>query len=310
MVEDSSACEHRVSRRPGCAKVTSSLALWVPVQSRSEAQWRASSTIVNPGSRPPTPKKPMRYYRGVSFPRSGHHLLIRLLEGYFVEADFKYTPKFERDDRPHPLPPPTLGERLLVRLGLARRLPALASSRPEPELTADRVRSAVILSKNHDFGLSMVNDYAIPTLVQYRSPLLASISNYFLFMKQMGLDDTRSLWDQYVVKHLSFWKSFVRKWVLDGDHPMSCHVAYEDLVDQPGTALERVVRFFFPDREPQRTQIESACSSLEIIAPRRAHDFQHFDPESFSRLEATVATEMRELGLASFRHLDATEATL
>jgi hypothetical protein len=241
----------------------------------------------------------MRYFRGLSFPRSGHHLLVRLPQAYFPPARLRYVPKFERQGRPAPLPPPTFAERLLMRVGLGRRLTAAAQGGAQT-LEPSTVVAEVMLSKNHDFDLKVANDFSIPCLIQYRSPIPATISNYYLHCERLGLPRTRRTWSVYAPRQLRYWRDFVRKWLLENDHPQCCRLPYEQLVGDPPAALGRAISFLYPDEPLAPDEIERICQE-ENVAPRhRVSTFEFYDREFLAELEASVEVEIERLGLPSF----------
>ena len=89
----------------------------------------------------------IRYVAGVSWPRSGHHLVQRLLQGYFgphLSYDMFYHPE----------------------LDCCRVFPC--------------TRGRVHFSKNHDWDLSGVMSAGLPYLIQYRSAAAAAVSDFEL----------------------------------------------------------------------------------------------------------------------------------
>ena len=89
-----------------------------------------------------------RNVQGVSFPRSGHHLLVNFLQRYFG-GRFAYCEYYNH----------------------CQQQPC--------------ANPANNLQKSHDFGLELPADGAGDYLLQYRHPLYSITSNYFLHLRSL-----------------------------------------------------------------------------------------------------------------------------
>lgn len=141
-----------------------------------------------------------------TFPRSGHHLLERLVQGCYPAGAVSYC-----DVHQEP----------------GRRLSAC----PETNL-----------QKTHD----LENDEPISAvhqhLVQVRYPLESLASWYTMAVKASELPDTIEAWRGYAQMTSIMWLRFWKKWVL-GAVPNRMVVEYAALMDDPRGTMRGVVDF-------------------------------------------------------------------
>ncbi|MDX2171170.1 MAG: sulfotransferase [Deltaproteobacteria bacterium] len=148
---------------------------------------------------------------GASIPRSGHHFLVRLLQGCLGDA-FRFCEFYT---------------------------PANCCAQvPCARVTAARVS----LQKNHDFDLRL--PATVPGaryVVQYRNAVDAVLSDRELFGEVHGAARAADR-EQYTVwlgTHLAYMVGFAEKWLaLPG--PAAVPIAYEDLIADPAGALRAV----------------------------------------------------------------------
>jgi hypothetical protein len=206
--------------------------------------------------------------QGVSFPRSGHHLLVSFLHRYFG-CRFVYCEYYLH----------------------CRQLPC--------------VNPANNLQKNHDFGLKLPTDGAGDYLLQYRHPLYAVTSNYFLHLRVLerggasfkpGKEPVRT-WHEFAVREVNRWKNWIRKWVLENEHPGVWTLAYEDLLHRPVENLCHAVEFLCPGCPADRERVASLADQMDICGKRDLTDFHHFQPRFFRHLERRAREEIEAVGL-------------
>jgi hypothetical protein len=230
-----------------------------------------------------THRYPLRYVACMSYPRSGHHLTVRLLAGYFGEQ-FRYCQFY---DRP---------------AGCCGQFPCTARD--------------VNLTKNHDMdlgqtlGLGLPKLRELPYLVLVRNFLDAAVSDYNLYLREH--EDSLETWQSFAQRKLGYYQRFVRKWILLDDDVEKLVVRYEDLTSRPEEWMGRIVGYFAPGEPIVLERIRELVSDalLEDVRPRettmlyhfgvrnrrRIEDFHHYDPVFFSRLESQLWPELRELG--------------
>jgi hypothetical protein len=226
----------------------------------------------------------LRYVACVSYPRSGHHLTVRVLKKYFGN-DMKYC-QFN----------PTINEEC------CRRFPCIDNS--------------ITFTKNHDMALDrrwrrgLAKTADTPYLILIRNFLEAVISDYNVFLQRH--DDRRETWLRFSKRKLRYYERFVRKWVLSNDGLEKMIVTYEDMTSDPLLAFRRIVDFFQPsepvDSERLAEIIRSATladvrpTGVEFVRNfgvqnrRRVEDFQHYDPEYFASLERRLARVLSQTG--------------
>jgi hypothetical protein len=232
-----------------------------------------------PAGRPPVPpgglqpavssEMPLKKnVQGVSFPRSGHHLLVSFLHRYFG-CQFIYCEYYNH----------------------CQQIPC--------------ANPANNLQKSHDFDLELPADGAGEYLLQYRHPLYAITSNFFLHLRGQvrrnpsykdGNEPVR-VWREFAVRDLTRWKTWMRKWILKNENPRTQILAYEDLLHQPVEMLSAVAEFLCPSHTADRRRVEFLVGQLQIGAKRSLADFRHFDEAFFRDLEDRAREEIEAVGL-------------
>ena len=226
---------------------------------------------------------PLRYVACVSYPRSGHHLTVRIVKHYFRD-EFKYCSFYETGSE-----------------GCCRSFPCQDSS--------------VTMTKNHDMevlqpdgGLEKLP--SIPYLVLVRNFLDAVVSDYQLFLREHT--DSREAWEGFSQRKATYYRAFVQKWAIASDNLEKVIVRYEDLTDNSLNTFSRIVKLFAPQRQVKSWHLKRLIenAALEDVKPdatkvikhfgvhnrRRIEDFHHFCPEYFGRLEEMVSAELFALG--------------
>ncbi|RAZ90009.1 hypothetical protein DPM33_14255 [Mesorhizobium hawassense] len=223
----------------------------------------------------------VRYVAGVSWPRSGHHLMHRLALAYFG-GDFRYCLFYTSD-------PACCGSAPCTRLGMN-------------------------FTKNHDFDLSVPILPDVPYLIQYRSLTPATISDFELYLLDGGAD-TKESFQEFARIRAEGWAAFMAKWV---DSPVRFErllVRYEDLVADPHRAFDAAVRFFAPGTKPDQERLarviegethvavtkqegEKWTEKAGVRAFRKVEAFRFHDAGFFSELEAFAQEKRRSLAVA------------
>ena len=155
-----------------------------------------------------------RGVQGVSFPRSGHHMVSDLLCGYFGTS-FQYCEKY-----------------------------TLCNMRFCPN-------AATHLQKNHDHEFDLPTNEDREYLVQYRHPLPSIMSQYEHLLKldpRAAVQDSPRNWEEFAIGAAEDWRRFVQKWVLSNRNPRTLMVAYEQVMRDPAAELARLRVFSPPTR--------------------------------------------------------------
>jgi hypothetical protein len=152
----------------------------------------------------------MVHVLGVSMPRSGHHLLEMILKNSLGDK-FKYCEFYEN--------------------GCCKSIPCDS---------LDDFNDKLFFQKSHDFDLTdPIIVSGTVRVVQYRSPIPRSLSNYDLYLRN-GATDTVGTFRRFLVDEALYFCNFYRKW-LEKPLPEVFLLSYEELTADP---LRAVLRFF------------------------------------------------------------------
>lgn len=210
----------------------------------------------------------LNYFCGVSWPRSGHHLLVRILSAYFGDR-FGYCEHYSSIDCCKVVP--------CARAGV------------------------VNLSKNHDYDSTVPIVSGGNYLIQYREFCPSLVSNYELDVRNKG-KDSRRRFRKFAERELEKYETFLRRWaVAEASNCLFVRLDYERLTSSPAEILETVIKLFAPneplDRERLALSIESAErisvqdgaeipeAELGVRASRDIKSFRHYDESLFVNLD-------------------------
>ncbi|QFT83279.1 hypothetical protein FIU89_21840 (plasmid) [Roseovarius sp. THAF27] len=209
---------------------------------------------------------------GVSWPRSGHHLLVRLLTLYFGEG-FLYCDFYGGIEN------------------CCKKTPCK--------------RRDVHLSKSHDFDLGMPQIARRKYLIQYRDFIPSVVSNFELHVRNGGAD-TLENFRVFAGTQFDSYRAFSEKWVQSDFAARQLVIEYDTLQSDPATTLARAVGWFQPDRDPDAARIDQAVARVDgervergrvtplkgagVHSARRIEDFRHYRPALFATLAAMRLT--------------------
>jgi hypothetical protein len=199
--------------------------------------------------------------QGISFVRSGHHMAAGFLERYFGPP-FRYC-----DIDVH-----------------CRRRPCV-----DPFCS---------LQKGHDLDDDWPIEPDRDYLIQYRHPLEA-IASWFTWRVKLKewADGSEAGWRQFVEMALPIWQRFVRKWVIDFEHPRSLTLRYDEVMADPRAACVALVRFFGSGQPADENRVAELLQREPMCPRRRLEEFKYFDRGQFAALEARVRDEITQADL-------------
>ncbi|MCF3935984.1 hypothetical protein L1787_21575 [Acuticoccus sp. M5D2P5] len=200
------------------------------------------------------PEAQLPYVANVSWPRSGHHLFVRLLHGYFGDR-FGYCEYHVPRHRPD--------------LSCCAQAPCGKGG-------------PISMSKNHDFELDMPVPET-PFVVQYREPLAALESEFELFVRNGNPDNERAF-AEFARKRARVYRAFTAKWV-EPDMPQRTLVDYAELVADPVGTLRRMLPLW-GEREPDETRLAQTIQSVPHVSVRGSR--VHVQPKSGVLLDRNV----------------------
>lgn len=215
---------------------------------------------------------------GASIPRSGHHHLSRLLQGYFGPR-LKYCASYT------------------VR-NCCRRTPCVrAEGRP------------FVYQKSHDFAFRLATDApGALYVVQHRAPVPNAISGAELRRRRSGMRPAREglgarfAFYDFLAERLAYYKRFHDKWVANPP-ARSVTVVHEALEADPAGELRRIIAA--AGEAPDEARLAEAVAELKDRGSRRktyrprdveASDF--FDRASLGAYEAAVIDSCPAFGYA------------
>ncbi len=237
-------------------------------------------------------RHPPSYVIGVSWPRSGHHLMARLLRLYYG-PNFTYCGFYGQAE--------CCGKVPCARAGTVR------------------------YSKNHDFDGTLPQDAQHRYLIQTRAFAPSVVSNFELYLREGGQDDAASF-ARFASAQFTPWRAFQDKWVKSDFARTQTVIPYEALIRDPVTALTYALTSF-GTRAPDSLRLRAAVSRVDgeevaqrritprpgsgVHAPRDVTQFRHYDAHLFAYLDKLTLTR-QEVNRLFRRHLgrDAAEGNM
>ncbi len=245
----------------------------------------------------------MRKVQGVSFPRSGHHLLIRDLISYFGPRSGSSSDG-------------AFGMNIYERLSLFSKTYRNAwqhfpASKKNAFVYCEYyshcnnipcINPHNTFQKSHDFHLDLPRNDQLFYLVQIREPLPAIISWFELSLKhefpRQGLEeepaDTKEYWHKFYAKKLEFYFGFLEKWILPGENDNLIIIDYDDYTTNRLASLKKILSFIEPGKEVDMWHLEKSLEQLKT--KRTTKNFRHLDPflsEKTERLTSTIRSLKR-----------------
>lgn len=209
----------------------------------------------------------MDYVIGVSWPRSGHHLLVRLLKIYFG-PDFGYCDFYG-------------GVKDCCKTVPCRR------------------RGEIVLTKSHDFDRKLPQLRKQKYLVQYREFIPSVVSNFELHVRN-GAADTLESFRKFASTEFDRYQLFVQKWVSSPFGQTQLVIRYEDLLNDTEGCLAETVLYLCPGVELDRAKLRQALEKVDgerieqghvqrlnkvgVHPARRIEEFRHYRPALFEAM--------------------------
>jgi len=233
----------------------------------------------------------MKKITNITFPRSGHHLLVDCLLRYysgdlnFIRTSNAETNKFYRD---------------ILRAGKFRYCELYHHCKKypctEPETN---------FQKNHDFFLDLSVEKGQLCVVSYRHPLESIVSLYRWYENNplnnlfaaKSVDFTRRGWEEFANEKILYWKKFMQKWVINKTSNDFLFITYNELVSNPMITMISVLHFMDPFEKINLKTLSDSIKSLDVAPKNNIKNFEYYDESFFKHLEAQVANEIIFSGL-------------
>jgi len=200
----------------------------------------------------------MNRIQNISYPRSGHHLLVNLLHDHLGDA-FKYADPYGWHNEK--------GEK----------------TKSEPKKTLEDSPNCNY-AKNHDFDLKLeVNPNSdITHIIQIRKPLPAIVSYFQFTVDEGAIPDTKESWRAFAVEKAAYWQAFYEKWVLVPPST-SMLLWYDELISEPVLSLSQVLDFCGIDINEE--EVRKTVAKHSITQKNSADSFKYYDYSFFNRLQ-------------------------
>ena len=194
----------------------------------------------------------------MTYPRSGHHLLIKLLIAHYGQrinySEF-YGDKWHLDTHPQ-----------------------------------------TNLQKNHDFGFDApVDKEDRQYLVQLRRPIDSIVSLYRLNYQGVGRqifdpplpEDNEETWRRFAQQQAVVWADFYVKWVLRPAVRPRLIVRYEDLARHPHATLTKVGKFL-TGVSPTIEEVDNILQKIPVNPQANHTTFEYYTPEFHQRIHGMI----------------------
>lgn len=220
----------------------------------------------------------MDHVTGISWPRSGHHLLTRLLKLYFG-PDFGYCDFYGGIE------------------GCCKTVPCQRTDK-------------IHFTKSHDFNLDVPQIEGRKYLIQHRAFLPSGVSNYELFLLSKPQElDTRETFLAFISQQFTSYRSFMNRWVYSEFGSNQLQLSYEQLLAYPKESLRLAVWWLDPDDPIDEARLDQAIAqvsgekveswrvetlkSVGVHGDRNLTEFRHYEPGLFARLEKLTLTRQQ-----------------
>jgi hypothetical protein len=227
----------------------------------------------------------------ITFPRSGHHLVVNVLIKYFSK-NTKHREILGNQTR--------LYCKNTIAAGKLHYCEYYNHCQSTP--CSD---SKTNLQKNHDFGLNEGIDNNYRYIILYRHPLDAVVSWYRFFVEGSFLEkifgifinDKKESWQDFSKKAIIFWKNFIKKWLYQTHIEHKLLMSYEEIIETPIISFINVLKFIDPDSEINLLLLKKCIEDSNIARKNDIKKAYHYDKKFFAVIEKEALNEIKDLGL-------------
>ena len=249
----------------------------------------------------------------ITFPRSGHHLLVNILLKYFSENIFFPEISDTKVDKQC---------NKVVCGGDFHYCEYYHHCRTSP--CADPRTN---FQKNHDFDGRVQNCRNNYYVIQYRHPLECLISffewwnararkhktsqeDWFRFIygnpsKKLSLGHAKywikkNVLISYSHPFLQSWRFFVKKWIIENKNPNTYTLLYDDLIHNSLRKAEEVIKFINPEKLIKIELIRDVCKHTTRQKKRDITKYRYWDYKLFRNMERHCYKEIKILDLPAY----------
>ncbi len=224
----------------------------------------------------------------VNIPRSGHHLLIRLLRSYYQGDDkrsdtFYYCGHYKAC-KSHPC---SCREKSIRRFRKNRKKPLVTVQKShDRHMLFPRSSEARIWEVDtEDPELKVRLDY--DHIIQIRDPVMSTISDYRLCCGEFTTVDK---WLHFAEIGMLYRKAFLEKWIIQNEYIDTKRyqvVRYEDIVNDLEAELARIIQYITPALPMDADAMRRAFEKSPVRARWSLDSFVFV--ETVAQLEAMIS---------------------
>ena len=219
----------------------------------------------------------LNYFVGVSWPRSGHHLLVRILRQYFKNR-FSYCEFYGSAN-------------------CCKKIPCSYAG-------------YINFSKNHDYKSIVPILEKHNYLIQYREFIPSVISDYELYC--CTDEDNKQNFQNFSIDSLKKYKLFISKWSrANSKQSYLYYLSYEKLTLQPKKEIRKIISCFVPSETVNEKKLSNIINQAKFISiengkrsskdkvgilnQRNIKNFRYFDSELFDELESESSAYYKKI---------------
>ena len=214
----------------------------------------------------------------VSFPRSGHHLLVNCLTKYYSRN--LHFENFSGNNNLHEI----------LEAGPLRYCEYYKHCRhnpcTDPNANFQKVHDFHLFKSHHQKSLNLNQDEIRidnrrKYIIQFRENAVASIVSEYKrslnsgqFFKK-GIEDSESFFTAFNADYFEFWKRFMDKWVLNLPKN-AIAISYESFLANPESALVDVLKFL-GEPDPDIIFLREVIEKMNISPKNDYRDFKYYE---------------------------------
>ncbi|MBW3019667.1 sulfotransferase [Candidatus Woesearchaeota archaeon] len=200
----------------------------------------------------------------VTFPRSGHHLLMNLL--------FKYYSK-----NPNLSNLGIIECKKIIKAGnlsyceyyqhCSKRFNTLTPCPDNPSIQKYHDNMGPNLNKK----VKSLDENNIIT--QYRDAIPTIISFYNMWLGR-STKDNKDYWEQWLIKYVRLWKNWTKRWVFNNSDYLK--IDYNDLINNTESTLEKIINNIEPEHKINKELLKKVINNSDVNIKRDISKFKYY----------------------------------
>lgn len=206
------------------------------------------------------------HIHSISYPRSGHHILMACLKDYFGDR-MHYCEYYTH-----------------------------CQTTPCPE-----GGSEINIQKSHDNQLDEIISPTKRYILQYRNPIKSLVSQCYNHEKYVwNKESTFEEWETFSNYKMELWEGFMKKWAQGNKEYNLLHLLYEDFLTDPKNFLEKTIKYINPTEVLDSSKLDKILKERKIEPKRNIEDFHHYNKEHFDFLEGKVEYILKQFKIPRY----------